>query len=162
MHFIVCLHHVRVHIQKQFVSTNLLHDKHFFAHVTWVPKQIFKVLISVGKMVMLVSITIIMSQHGCTMLWPWVFSVNINEKTLVLNNDCVVHWINLFSIIEPSLMCHIIPQLANPQIFCQETQYNLGSFKSPLPRGVCTLWWPYMDTTMVIFHVFLKYKKNIK
>jgi len=25
--------------------------------------------------------------------------------------------------------------------------------------GVCTLQWPYMDVTMAIFHVFLKYKK---
>jgi hypothetical protein len=25
--------------------------------------------------------------------------------------------------------------------------------------GVCTLWWPYMDVTMIIFLVFLRYKK---
>jgi hypothetical protein len=26
-------------------------------------------------------------------------------------------------------------------------------------EGVCTLWWPYMDVTMLVFHVFLRYKK---
>jgi hypothetical protein len=24
--------------------------------------------------------------------------------------------------------------------------------------GVCTLWWPYMDNTMIVFPVFLRYK----
>ncbi len=27
------------------------------------------------------------------------------------------------------------------------------------PKGVCTLWWPYVDVTMVVFPIFLKYKK---
>jgi hypothetical protein len=26
--------------------------------------------------------------------------------------------------------------------------------------GVCTLWWLYMDITMIVFLVFLKYKIN--
>jgi len=26
-------------------------------------------------------------------------------------------------------------------------------------KGICTLWWPCMDVTMVVFHVFFRYKK---
>jgi len=46
------------------------------------------------------------------MVWPRVSSVDVNEKVLVLNKD-YVHWIDLFPIVEPSLMHHIIPQLTN-------------------------------------------------
>jgi hypothetical protein len=145
MHLIVCIHYVQVHIQKQLVSTNLLHDKHFLAHVEWVSNRIFKIFIYAGEMVMLVNITIIMSKHGCTMVWPQIFSVNINEKTLVLNNDCVVHWINFFSIIESSLMLHIIPQLANfHKSFVNEPDTTL-EVSNPLHQGVfahyCDLVW---------------------
>jgi hypothetical protein len=28
-----------------------------------------------------------------------------------------------------------------------------------IKKGVCTLWWPYMDVTMVVFHAFIRYKK---
>ncbi len=159
MHIIVCLHHVWVHIKKQLVSTNLLHDKHFLAHVAWVPKQIFKVFIYVGKMVMLVSIIIIMSQHGCTTVWLQVFGVSINEKTLVFNNDYVVHWMNLFLSFN-QVWCHITPQLANfDKSFVNELNSTFGSLKSPSSKGVCILLWPYMDITMVGFLVFCRYKK---
>jgi hypothetical protein len=28
--------------------------------------------------------------------------------------------------------------------------------------GLCTLWWPYMDITMVVFPIYLKYEKTNK
>ncbi len=43
----------------------------------------------------------------------WVSDVNVNEKTLVVNNDYVVHQICFFYIIEPSFVCPIIPQLVD-------------------------------------------------
>jgi hypothetical protein len=44
---------------------------------------------------------------------PRVSNVNVNEEVLVVNKDYVVHRINLFPNVEPSLMHHIIPQFTN-------------------------------------------------
>jgi hypothetical protein len=85
---------------------------HFFTHVAQVPKQIFKAFIRVGKMVTPIGIDIEMLQYVYNMVWPWVSSVNVNEEVLVFNKD-YVHRIDLFPIIEPSLMHHIITQLTN-------------------------------------------------
>ncbi len=113
MHLIVGLHHARMHNWIQFALTNPSQDKHFFTRVAQVPKQIFKTFIHVGKMVTPIGIDIEMLQYAYNMVWPRVFSVNVNEEVLVVNKDYVVYQIDLFPIVEPSLMHHIIPQLTN-------------------------------------------------
>lgn len=64
-------------------------------------------------MVTPIGIDIEMLQYAYNMVWPRVFSVNVNEEVLVVNKDYVVYQIDLFPIVEPSLMHHIIPQLTN-------------------------------------------------
>jgi hypothetical protein len=109
---------------------------------------------------MLVSITIIISQHGCTMVWPQVFGVNINFLKPWFS-IMIVLFIELFFFLSLNQVCapHHSITCKFPQKFCQWTQYNFGHLKTPSPRGVCTLQWPYMDITMAIFLVFLRYKK---
>jgi hypothetical protein len=80
-------------IEKQFIQ---LLTWHFFTHVAWVPKQKFKVLIDVGEKVTPIDIKIGMTQYGYIMVWPWVSNVDVNEETLVVNNDHVVHQMDFF------------------------------------------------------------------
>jgi hypothetical protein len=47
---------------------NPLHDKHLFAHVTQVPKKIFKIFICVGEMVTPIGVKVKMQQYGYIML----------------------------------------------------------------------------------------------
>ncbi len=89
---------VRSACKKQLSSSNLLHDKHLFAHVAWVPKQIFKIIICMGKMVTLIDVNVKMSQYCHIMIWPWVSTINVDENILMIDNDHVVHWIIYFSI----------------------------------------------------------------
>jgi hypothetical protein len=35
----------------------------------------------------------------------------VDENTLIINNDCVVHQVKFLFIVELTLMCHIIPWL---------------------------------------------------
>jgi hypothetical protein len=82
-------------------------------------------------------------------------------KGLVLNGDhlitcppcvkylpCVSIWVSV-SYSPP----HHIQWISPNSVECC---FIISSF---LLLGVCTLQWPYMDITMVVFHVFLKYKK---
>ncbi len=68
MHLIVCLHRAQVHNQRQFTFTNPSQDKHFFTHVTQVPKQIFKGFIHVGEMVTPIGIDIEMLEYAYNMV----------------------------------------------------------------------------------------------
>lgn len=74
-----------------------------------------------GKMVTPINVNVEMSQYCHIMVWPWVSIVNVNEKILMIDNDHVVHRINYFPLIEPSLLCHIIPWFASlDQVFINE------------------------------------------
>jgi hypothetical protein len=50
----------------------------------------------VGEMVMPIGIKIEMPQYGYIMPWPWVSNVDVNQETLVVNNDHVVHQVDFF------------------------------------------------------------------
>jgi len=50
------------------MPANPTHDKHFFAHVARVPKQIFKIFIYVAEMVTPIGISIRMRQYGYIMV----------------------------------------------------------------------------------------------
>jgi hypothetical protein len=64
-------------------------------------------------MVMPIGIDIEMPQYGYIMIQPQISNVDVNEDALVVNNDCDIHWIDIFPIVEPSLVHHIIPQLVD-------------------------------------------------
>ncbi len=85
-----------------------------------------------------IGIDIEMLQYGYIIVQSWVSNVNVNEEALVVNNDCVVHWINNFPIVEPSLVHHIIPQLVD---------FHQGSVNEPnatweVSNPPCQLTWP--------------------
>ncbi len=100
---------VRFTSKKQLLLSNLLHDKHLFAHVAWVPKQILKIIICMGKMVRPINVNVETSQYCHIMVRPWASTINVDEKILMIDNDHVVHQIIFFPLVEPSLVCHIIP-----------------------------------------------------
>jgi hypothetical protein len=54
-----------------------------------------------------------MSQYCHIMVWPGVSTINVDEKILMIDNDHVVYRINFFPLVEPSLVCHIIPWFVN-------------------------------------------------
>jgi hypothetical protein len=60
-------------------------------------------------MVMPIGIDIETPQYGYIMEQPQISNVNVNEESLVVNNDCDVHQIDIFPTVEPSLVHHIIP-----------------------------------------------------
>jgi len=47
-------------------------------------------------MVTPIGIKIGMPQYGYIMPWPWVSNVDVNQETLVVNNDHVVHQVDFF------------------------------------------------------------------
>jgi len=47
-------------------------------------------------MVTRIGIKIEMPQYGYIMPWPWVSNVDVNQETLVVNNDHVVHQVDFF------------------------------------------------------------------
>jgi hypothetical protein len=53
--------------------------------------------------------------HNIVISWYdlGVSTVNVDEKILMIDNDHVVHRINFFPLVEPSLVCHIIPWFVN-------------------------------------------------
>jgi hypothetical protein len=50
-----------------------------------------------------------MLQNVKIMIGPRVVDVYVYERFMIINNVCVVHCIDIFSTIEVSLMCFIIP-----------------------------------------------------
>ncbi len=61
-------------------------------------------------------------------------NVGANEETLVVNNDFIVHQINLFLIVEPSSVCQIIPQLTNLHKVLSMNPMQPGKFWIPLAK----------------------------
>ncbi len=47
-------------------------------------------------MVTQIDIKIGVTQYGYIMVWPWVSNGDVNEETLVVNNDHVVHQMDFF------------------------------------------------------------------
>jgi hypothetical protein len=126
MHLIVCFYCAQVCIQKQFIQ---LLTWHFFTHVAWVPKQKFKVLIHVGEKVTPIDIKIGMTQYGYIMVWPWVSNIDVNEETLVVNNDHVVHQMDFFLPLNHGLVRHIVSKLASMNLM------QHGEISNPTCKG---------------------------
>jgi hypothetical protein len=72
------------------------------------------------------------------MVRTWTPKVQVSEETLMINNHGVVHWVNIFSPIEPNLVGPIIPRLwilMNVPLMSPMQPYNSTKF---VPNTTCS------------------------
>jgi hypothetical protein len=92
---------------------HLPHDEHFLPQVPWIPWKTLKIIISMGEILTPFSIDGLMAKNAYIVTRPKVAWIDINKKSMVVQNHSVVHYIYILVAIKPCPMVRIFPWFSN-------------------------------------------------
>lgn len=75
-----------------------LHNEHILTFVARIPKHVFEIIVSGGKILSPLPIEQIMPQDYDIMIWTWKSCVNVEEEAFVTHNHNIVRSILFFSL----------------------------------------------------------------